>query len=246
MIPIEIWFQLEADLEMCPDKRLRQALSHVLWIGGATDTGKTTIAQMIAGRFGLQLYHYDRHDLSQLERLAQTLPRYRAFLEASLEERWVHPEPEELLQFVLRGFQDRFPLVVEDLLDLPEEPMTVAEGFGFTPELLYPVLSSKRQAVWLVPTEDFKWASMERRNKPSFKDMVSDPGRAVRNVFMRDMLLAEEVRRQAESRGLTVYEIDGSRSVEEVATLIEGHFEPFLCRQWRAAQRSRLDKEANL
>ena len=45
---------------------------------------------------------------------------------------------------------------------------------------------------------------------------------------MRDMLLAEKVRAQARSLGLTVCEIDGSRSVEEMATLIERHFEPFL------------------
>lgn len=210
------------------DRDLRQALSHVLWIGGATDTGKTTISETIAERYGLQLYHYDQHDLSQTERLAQTLPRYRTFLDASLDERWVHPDPEDLLQFVLQGFQDRFPLVVEDLLDLPKEPMIVAEGFGFTPELLLPVLSSKRQAVWLVPTEDFKRASMKRRGKPSFKDRVSDPERATRNVLVRDMLLAELVGAQARSLGLQVHEIDGSRSVEEVATLIERHFEPFL------------------
>jgi 2-phosphoglycerate kinase len=213
---------------MFMDQELRQALSHVLWIGGATDTGKTTISQIIAERYELQLYNYDRHDLPQLKRLAQTLPRYRAFLDTSLDERWVHPEPEDLLQFVLRGFRDRFPLVVEDLLDLPKEPMIVAEGFGLTPELLSPILSSKRQAVWLVPTEDFKWASMERRNKPSFRDQVSNPERATRNVFMRDMLLTKQVRAQAQSRGLTVYELDGSRSVEEMATLIEQHFEPFL------------------
>ena len=104
----------------------------------------------------------------------------------------------------------------------------MAEGFGFTPELLSPILSSKRQAIWLVPTEDFKWASMERRNKPSFRDEVSDPKRATRNIFIRDMLLAKQVRAQAQSRGLTVHEIDGSRSVEEMAVLIEQHFKPFL------------------
>jgi 2-phosphoglycerate kinase len=208
----------------------REALSHVLWIGGATDTGKTTISRIIAERYGVQVYNYDRHDLPQIKRLAQTHANYRAFLAGSLDDNWVHPEPEDLLQRVVRGFQDRFPLVVKDLLDLPKEPMIVAEGFGFTPELLSPVLSSKHQAIWLVPTKDFKRASMERRNKPSFKDEVSDPERATRNVFMRDMLLAKRVRAQAQSRGLTVYEIDGSRSVEEMATLIEQHFEPFLQR----------------
>jgi len=225
-------YDLRANPEVLVDQKLRQALSHVLWIGGATDTGKTTIAQIIAGRRDLQLYHYDQHDLSQVERLAQRLPPYRVFLDASVDERWVHPEPEDLLQFALRGFEDRFPLVVEDLLDMPREPVIVAEGFGFTPELLSPILSSKRQAVWLVPTEDFKRASMERRNKPSFRDKVSDPQRATRNVFVRDMLLAEEVSAQAESRGLTVYKIEGARSVEEMATLIERHFEFYIDGNW--------------
>lgn len=220
----------DAIREVLVDQELGQALSHVLWIGGATDTGKTTISQIIAERYGLQLYNYDRHDSLQIERLAQTLPRYRAFLSASLDERWVRPDPEDLVQWLMQAFRDRFPLVVKDLLDLPKKPMIVAEGFGLTPELLSPVLSSKRQAIWLVPTEEFKWASMKRRNKPSFRDQVSNPERATRNVFTRDMLLAERVKAQVQARSLTVYEVDGSRSVEEMATLIEQHFEPFLHR----------------
>jgi 2-phosphoglycerate kinase len=210
------------------DQKARRALSHVLWIGGATDAGKTTVSQTIADRYGLQLYNYDRQDLPQLTRLAQTKPCYRAFLSASLDERWVHPQPEELLQFLVRGFRDRFPLVAQDLLALSREPMVLAEGFGFTPELLSPVLSNKRQAIWLVPTEEFKRESMKRRNKPSFRDQVSNPERATRNVFRRDMLLAERVKAQAQSRGLTIYEVDGSRSAQEIATLIEHHLEPFL------------------
>ena len=207
---------------------MKHKLSHVLWIGGATDTGKTTIAQMIAERHGLQVYHYDRHDLPQVEILAQTMPRYRAFLNASLEERWVHPEPKDLFRFVWEGFRHRFPLVVQDLLDLPAEPMMVVEGFGLTPELVSRVISNSRQAVWLVPTEEFKRASMERRGKPSFRDQVSDPERATRNVFQRDMMLAERLREQARVLGLTVYEADGSRSIEEMADLIEHHFGPFI------------------
>ena len=59
---------------------------------------------------------------------------------------------------------------------------------------------------------------------------MSDPERATRNVFARDMLLADRVREQAESRGLTVYEIDGTRPVEEVADLVELRFERYLKR----------------
>lgn len=30
----------------------KQALAHVLWLGGGTDAGKTTIAEAIANRYG--------------------------------------------------------------------------------------------------------------------------------------------------------------------------------------------------
>jgi shikimate kinase len=212
------------------NQELRHALSHVLWIGGATDTGKTTVSRIVAERCGLQVYNYDRRDLAHIERLAQTNADYRAFLTASLEENWVQPEPEDLFQFTLQAFRDRFPLVIEDLLAVPRESMIVAEGHGLIPELVAPVLSSQHQAIWLVPTEEFKWASMKRRNKPSFRDKTSDPERATTNVFTRDMLLAEWVKAQVRPHGLTVYEVDGSQPIEEIATLVEQHFEPFLHR----------------
>src|SRR5215211_5256505 len=131
---------------------LRQALGHVLWIGGAPDSGKSTIAQVIAARHGLQLYNYDGYDIVHHEYLAQDLESYRAFLDASLDERWIQPTPSELAQRTLQSFQDRWPLVVADLCALPPEPRVLAEGFGFMPALLSPALSSKHQAIWLVPT----------------------------------------------------------------------------------------------
>ena len=58
-------------------QKLKQALSHVLWIGGATDTGKTTISHILAKRYGFQVYNYDEHDQNSDEgndgRVPQTL-----------------------------------------------------------------------------------------------------------------------------------------------------------------------------
>ena len=204
------------------------SLAHVLWIGGATDAGKTTAAQILATRHSLQLYNYDRHDLRHHEHLAQTSPHYRDFLEASMDERWIRPTPEDLLQRALQSFRARFPLVTEDLIALSGKQTVVAEGFGLTPELLSPVLSNQRQAIWLVPTQEFKLASMTRRQKPSFKNETSDPERATTNLYRRDVLLAERIKVQAQSRDLRVYKVDGSLSAEAIATLIEHHFEPFL------------------
>jgi 2-phosphoglycerate kinase len=203
---------------------LKHSLSHVLWIGGATDSGKTTLARMLAEKHSLQVYHYDREDARQVTALAQTIEYYRAFLAATLDERWVQPEPEELYRFVLRGFQDRFPLVLEDLLALPREPGILAEGFGLTPDLVAPLLTSRRQAIWLVPTDAFKRASMQRRGKPSFRKQVSDPERAARNLFERDRMITGYVQESARQHDLELVEVDDSASLEEMAVRIEQHF----------------------
>jgi hypothetical protein len=75
---------------------------------------------------------------------------------------------------------------------------------------------------------------MARRNKPSFANKVSDPEKARNNVLGRDLLLAEEVRLQAQARGLAVYEVDGTRPVEEMAAIVGDYFEPILHGSWRA------------
>lgn len=205
-----------------------QAFSHVLWIGGATDSGKSTLAQKLAERHGLQVYHYDKRDLTHHEQLAQTRPAYQAFLAASLDDRWVYSEPAELFQRMLQSFQDRFPLVMQDLIALPRERGIVVEGFGLLPELLAPLLIHPAQALWLVPSEDFKLASMRQRGKPSFGSVVRDPERAKTNLLERDRLLAEYLREQVLKYGYTLVEVDGSRSASQMADLVEAHFAPYL------------------
>ena len=46
--------------------KLQQALAHVLWIGRATDSGKTSVARALAERYGLQAYHLDLYDRTEI------------------------------------------------------------------------------------------------------------------------------------------------------------------------------------
>jgi len=106
--------------------------------------------------------------------------------------------------------------------------MLIAEGFGLTPELVMPLLSNAHQAIWLVPTVDFKWSSMNRRDKPTWRSETSNPERARRNLFERDRLLVELVCTQARKRDLSIIEIDGTQSAAEVASYVEQHFGTWL------------------
>lgn len=203
---------------------LKKRLAHVLWIGGATDTGKSTLAESLVSRHGMHVYHYDKFDAQHHEKLAKTVPEIQQFIDASLDERWVYPQPSALLARSLNSFVHRFPLVIEDLLALSGDKMVIAEGFGLLPELVHLLLSSHNQAIWLVPTETFKLDSMERRGKPSFGKLTRDPEKAKTNLFTRDKMLADHYRKQVPAFGYTLLEIDGSRSVEEMTDLIDAYF----------------------
>jgi hypothetical protein len=200
-----------------------------LWIGGATDAGKTTQARRLALIHTLALYECDRADAAQHERLAAHSPAWRAFMQESLDERWVRPSPQQLCERSMSSFAARFPLVLEDLKALERRGRPVlAEGFCLMPDLVAPHLDDPRRAIWLLPSEAFKRASWERRGKPSWRDKVSDPERGARNLFERDLLLAAQIAQQADAHGFEVLIVDGALSEDEVTANVEARFAPFL------------------
>ncbi len=172
----------------------------------------------------MHIYHYDKTDAEHHRKLADTVPELREFNEASLDERWVHPEPGAMLDLLMISFHRRFPLVIEDLLAFSDGKTILVEGFGILPELVQPLLSSPHQAVWLIPTEKFKGESMARRGKPSFGNKTSDPDKAKMNLYGRDVMLAEYYRRQVPVYGYDLHEVDGTRSIDEMTDLVDRHF----------------------
>lgn len=138
-------------------------LRHVLFIGGATGSGKSSIARALAYRWDLQLYNLDHHTYDHVERLG------------GREARWDLP-PAELVERFLAHARERWPLVLEDLAALPPSPAAIAEG----PHLLPELVPAGAQAVFLVPTEQrIRATRAERGSLPV--------------VAERDVLLAQRI-----------------------------------------------------
>lgn len=217
---------------------VKQKMARVLWIGGPPDCGKTTVADLLAERHGLQVYHMDRHELDHIRRADPVLHpathALRVHLDrpddpALLDEMWVSPSPEEMAERAARSWIDRLPLILEDLLSLPSDRPVLAEGPGFFPEAVLPPLSDPRQAVWVVPSEEFKRQSHARRAKGEWRaGLVSDPKRAQRNHIQRDLLLAARYRESCLALGLSMIDVDGTRSPRELAEEAEARFGPLL------------------
>lgn len=212
---------------------LKVTLANVLWIGGATDSGKTSVARALAEKYGWQQYHLDRYDRevapghwARINPVRQ--PHMTAHIAKSMDDRWVNTSPAEMLGRWLEIARERFEMVLEDLGGLPATPMVVAEGYGLLPELVAPLISSTHQAIWLVSNEAFKRETylrrVERGEKGAHQPERSDPERARENHIGRDLLIGEYVRERAEALGLRVVTIDGGRTLEEVVSLVDAHF----------------------
>ena len=208
---------------------LRERLSKVLWIGGGTGAGKSSVATALAQRYGLERYDYDWHDArDHTERTRPDRhPHRAAFLAMSLDERWVLRTPREMADNAMGSFRDRFEMVIEDLLALPRGQPVIADGFGLLPELIHPLLASPRQAIFLLPTPEFRAGALERRGWRTI-DGTSDADRARANRLARDDLLTEHVRLRAAKLGFAVINVDGSRGLAEVIDEVERQFSPLL------------------
>ncbi len=214
-------------------KARQESFAHVLWIGGPSDGGKTSLAAMLAECHGLQVFHFDRHEHAHFARV--DLARHPALYKAhpdrmGPEERWLGSLSAAMARDVLACWSERCDMALDDLRTLPRHPLIVAGGPGFFPALTAPLIVDRRRAVWLLPTEAFKCASVIRRDKLGAVP-TSDPARARENLLRRELLLVEQIRREVDTLGLIRHEIDGSRDLTAMLALIETQFAPWLAPQ---------------
>jgi hypothetical protein len=178
---------------------------HVLWIGGASASGKTAVAARIARRHGLRLYNADTRTWVHRDRAIREGNAAALRWEAMTpEERWT-VSPGEMLEMSLH--RERGPMVVDDLQALPRSPLVVAEGTT----LPAGAVVDRSRAVWLIPTTDFQQARLEKR------ELAQGP----RVLYL---LLTEAIAREADEHGVRTLPVDGSRSIDATVDAVERLF----------------------
>ena len=201
-----------------------ERLRHIRWIGGGSGAGKSTVAGLLAVKYGLRLYPCDDMQPAHTARSnAADFPMLHAFMAMTMDERWVTRTPAEMFR-TFHGFHgEGFGLILEDLLDLPTDVPVLVEGYKLLPRLVFPWLSRIDQAVWLLPAPEWRRAAFSRRGSLwSIAGRTSDPERALANLLARDALFTQELASQAAALHLSTIEVDGSLTIDELAERAAG------------------------
>jgi len=107
---------------------------------------------------------------------------------------------------------------------LPEEPPILVEGFRLLPRLVAPLLAHKDQAVWLIPTPEFRRAAFGSRGSTwKIPNKTSKPEQALSNLLARDQLFTDEVAKEATALHLDIIAVDGAVSVDELTQGVAHH-----------------------
>jgi len=208
---------------------LRDALAHVLWIGGGPQAGKTTLSRLLAGKWDLKIYNLDWHGVREHE--TRPTPAIAAFAAQSMDERWALPEVADLVTRAIEFWESNFELVIGDLLAMPRGRTIVAEGPRALPWCVAPTIRSPRQAIFLVPTRERRETVATRRWGPGQIERfpgIKDREGALAKHAQRDALLDERIEASCRDLGLRCERVDGSRDLDASIALLEEQFGPYL------------------
>ncbi len=211
---------------MAKSEELRERLAHVRWLGGSPCSGKSSITEILAGRYSLCVYRvdvaFDRHRQRFTPERHPTLTKWT---QTSWDELWMQPA-DVLLSEAIADYTEHFEFILEDLLELPGPDPLLAEGTALLPRLVAPLLSQPRQALWMVPTERFQRAMYPERGEWVQRILATceDPDAALKNWMDRDVAFARWVLAETERLGLPSMVIDGTHRIETNAERVAQFF----------------------
>lgn len=176
------------------------------------------MARRLADRYGLRLYLTDDVMGDHAGRTtAAGSPRLHEFMAMSMDERWVTRSPEEMLETFHWYAGEGFDLILEDLRAVPPDQIVLAEGFRLLPRLVRPRLTRPHQAVWLLPSPEFRRQALDSRGGLwTIAGRTTDPPRALDNLLARDAMFTTRLAAETAALGLSTIEVRGDRTEDQL------------------------------
>lgn len=178
---------------------------------------------MLAERHGWGVYHVDDHDKAHWQRSSpEAQPTFHRLMQLRGDALWLRSVTEQVADEI-KFSAEPFPLILDDLDST--EGTVVAEGAALLPHLVAPLLESKHQAIWLVPTEAFQRHYYAKR--PWVAGVLaecSEPELAWENWMRRDAQFGQWILAECDRLALRHIVVDGRQSLEQLLAEVEAHF----------------------
>ena len=201
-------------------------LARVLWMGGSPCSGKSSIAEMLAKKYGLHVYKCDDAFWEHTKRVDPVAhPTFHRLTHMAWDEIWMRPVAVQIAD-EFACYREQFGMIVDDLLALPRSTPVIAEGAALLPDLVFGLLPDRSRAVWVIPAESFQRKHYTPGRRPFVNDILADcqdPTQAFANWMDRDVGFAKRVAEQARALGLKVLTVDGKRTIEQNAEIVARH-----------------------
>ncbi|SDK40324.1 hypothetical protein [Streptomyces indicus] len=212
---------------------LTERLAHVRWMTGGTASGKSTLTRLLADRHDVTVYSSDRAEHAWLERCTpHRHPHFTALRALPPGGMWHGRSGEEVFRTMPSLHGETVGFLVEDLLALPAERPVLVDYFGILPHHLAPLVRAHTQAVFLLPTPEFRRATLTSRYADTTRRRATwgseDLTTALTKRLIRDALWDEEVRTQSASasapQSFLTLTIDGTLPAPALADRLAAHF----------------------
>jgi 2-phosphoglycerate kinase len=201
-------------------------LNKVFWIGGAPCAGKTSISEILAARFDLDVYHVDEaFEIHTRGISPERQPNLTKWLSSAWDERWMQPI-DRLVEDVTACYREHFDLIRQDILARSDSRALLIEGTALLPEEVTKIIPDKTKAIWVVPTSDFQKQHYSKRDwVRGILAQCENPEEAFRNWMERDARFAAWIEAEVKRLGLRSLKIDGGRAMTENAAEVARHFQ---------------------
>lgn len=195
----------------------------ILYLGGSPCAGKSSVAEILAADYGLNYLRLDDKLDSHIQSASpDTQPIMASLCDATCDEIWLMP-PTQQTRREIQFYLEEFPLHQQDILQA-HKPLLV-EAAALLPCLVAPLISTKQDVLYMVPTAQFQRKHYSQR--PWVAEVLrdcSDPEQAFDNWMRRDEQFARWVRRSALFHGLQTIIVDGSYDINAHAQMAVQHF----------------------
>jgi 2-phosphoglycerate kinase len=203
-----------------------EGFEKVFWLGGSPCSGKSSISEILAARFDLDVYHADEAFETHRQRVnSAQQPALSKWLASSWNDRWTQPV-ESLVLDAIACYREHFSLIADDIAARPSGKPLLIEGTALLPREVAGRLRRNNQAIWVIPTASFQTEHYSKREwARTIVGECDNPEIAFHNWMERDRRFAEWIEAETSALGLQLLKIDGNRTIAESAEEVARRFE---------------------